>query len=105
MMAGMKEFQKGKWAPAVFVLAAMIGLNCVGCGNVNYQEGVNKANDELKSGTACIYTISMADVGKTDPKTGLPYFVVESSITPELLKMIEGHNETIYGSYHGNVAP
>ncbi|HET6246225.1 MAG TPA: hypothetical protein VFE47_00865 [Tepidisphaeraceae bacterium] len=88
-----------KNCPAAIFVAGMLALACGGCGNAGYRQGVSKANDELKAGSPCIYTTSMAEVGKTDPKTGLPFLVLESPETPELLDEIKGHNATIYSAY------
>lgn len=99
MIPGMKLHLRRKWVLAAAPFVFAIGLALAGCGDSNYQDGTTRATQELKNGNPCIYTTSMADVGHTDPKTGLPYLVLEEPETPELLRMIEGHNATMYAKY------
>jgi hypothetical protein len=102
MIAGMRTKLKSKKVSFVarIALAGAIGLVCASCTNADYQDGVSRAESELQSNNPCIYTISMADRGATDKQTGLPYLVIEAPVTPEELKMIEGHNQTIYARFH-----
>ena len=100
MIADMKANSLKTGQAARIALAGAIGMACMSCSNGDYEDGVHRAESELSSGSACIYTVSMADRGRTDPTTGLPYLVIETPITPELVKMIDGHNQTIYARHH-----
>jgi hypothetical protein len=84
---------------ARMTLLGLIAITCASCASSDSQEGVHRAQQEISSGTACIYSTSVTDRGQTDPHSGLPYLVIELPVTPELLSMINAHNETIYAKY------